>query len=160
MTTTTTTGTTPAQRRTRPTALAERMAAADWTALAEEIDTLGCALTPRLLGPADCRALIALYDDPSRFRSTVDMARHRFGSGQYRYGAHSRPGPGPHPGPGLPGRPGAAPTGSEHRDRRGQSIEPPVTSKRWPVIQRDASEARNAATSAMSEGRPIRLNTE
>lgn len=93
MTTTTTTGTTPAQRRTRPAALAERVAAADWTALAEEIDTLGCALTPRLLGPDDCRALIALYDDPSRFRSTVDMARHRFGSGQYRYFADPLPEP-------------------------------------------------------------------
>lgn len=32
-----------------------------------------------------CRALAALYDEDGRFRSTVDMARHRFGDGQYRY---------------------------------------------------------------------------
>ncbi|MFJ2767004.1 2OG-Fe(II) oxygenase [Streptomyces sp. NPDC087300] len=59
--------------------------AADWTALAAELDTHGCALTPRLLTTEQCRALADLYDDEARFRSTVDMARHRFGSGQYRY---------------------------------------------------------------------------
>jgi hypothetical protein len=32
-----------------------------------------------------------LYDDEVRFRSTVDMARHRFGAGQYRYFAHPLP---------------------------------------------------------------------
>jgi uncharacterized protein len=26
-----------------------------------------------------------LYDQPELFRSTIDMGRHRFGSGQYRY---------------------------------------------------------------------------
>ncbi|MFF8784886.1 2OG-Fe(II) oxygenase [Streptomyces sp. NPDC015125] len=91
--TTSTTVTTSTKRRTRPTALAERVAAADWTALAGELDTLGCAVTPRLLSPADCRALIALYDETARFRSTVDMARHRFGSGQYRYFADPLPEP-------------------------------------------------------------------
>ena len=32
-----------------------------------------------------------LYDDDDRFRSTIDMARHRFGAGQYRYFAHPLP---------------------------------------------------------------------
>ncbi|MFE0381987.1 2OG-Fe(II) oxygenase [Streptomyces inhibens] len=82
------------KRRARPTTVpAERVAAADWTALAGELDTVGCALTPRLLAPADCRALSALYDDAGRFRSTIDMARHRFGSGQYRYFADPLPEP-------------------------------------------------------------------
>ncbi|MGW9172785.1 2OG-Fe(II) oxygenase [Streptomyces decoyicus] len=89
----TTTTTTTTKRRARAGALAERVGAADWTALADELDTLGCALTPRLLGPADCRDLIALYDRPARFRSTIDMARHRFGSGQYRYFADPLPEP-------------------------------------------------------------------
>lgn len=65
--------------------------AADWTALATELDAHGCALTPRLIAPDQCRALAALYDDLTLFRSTVDMARHRFGSGQYRYFAEELP---------------------------------------------------------------------
>ncbi|MFE0193517.1 2OG-Fe(II) oxygenase [Streptomyces sp. NPDC059008] len=85
--------TTTTKRRTRHAVLADRVAAADWTAIGEELDATGCALTPRLLTPADRRALVALYDDADRFRSTVDMARHRFGSGQYRYFADPLPGP-------------------------------------------------------------------
>ncbi|MEV5200489.1 2OG-Fe(II) oxygenase [Streptomyces sp. NPDC053720] len=70
-----------------------RVAAADWTAVAAELDAQGCALTPPLLTPDECRALAGLYDDADRFRSTVDMARHRFGSGQYRYFTHELPEP-------------------------------------------------------------------
>ncbi|GAA0477597.1 2OG-Fe(II) oxygenase [Streptomyces sp. NPDC046215] len=66
---------------------------ADWQALGSELDTFGCALTPRLLSPRDCRALAGLYEDTSRFRSTVDMARYRFGSGQYRYFRYPCPEP-------------------------------------------------------------------
>jgi len=29
--------------------------------------------------------LTGLYGDDARFRSTIDMARHRFGQGEYRY---------------------------------------------------------------------------
>ncbi|GGU93790.1 prolyl 4-hydroxylase [Streptomyces albospinus] len=78
---------------TRPAALADRVAATDWAALTGELDALGCALTPQLLTPADCRALSGLYDEPGHFRSTVDMARHRFGSGRYRYFADPLPEP-------------------------------------------------------------------
>ncbi|SEN35411.1 hypothetical protein SAMN05216267_100490 [Actinacidiphila rubida] len=65
--------------------LAQRVAATDWTALTAELDTYGSALTGPLLTADECRGLSALYGDDTRFRSTVDMARHRFGSGQYRY---------------------------------------------------------------------------
>ena len=58
---------------------------ADWPALAGELDEVGCALTPQLLTPEECRSIAALYDDAERFRATIDMARYRFGSGQYRY---------------------------------------------------------------------------
>ncbi|MET9514541.1 2OG-Fe(II) oxygenase [Streptomyces sp. NPDC002994] len=71
--------------RTVGGAAACRVAAGDWRALADEVNEYGCALTQRILTPAECRKLAALYDDTERFRSTVDMARHRFGSGQYRY---------------------------------------------------------------------------
>jgi uncharacterized protein len=58
-----------------------------------ELDALGCALLPRLLSPVECKELAALYDHDKRFRSTVNMARHRFGEGEYRY--FQRPYPAP-----------------------------------------------------------------
>lgn len=67
------------------TTWAERVAAADWPAIAGELDEYGCALTPQLLTPAEARGIADLYDDTGRFRSTIDMARHRFGKGRYRY---------------------------------------------------------------------------
>ena len=45
----------------------------------------------RVLDLDECRSLAALYDDDRRFRSTIDMARHRFGAGEYRYFAHPLP---------------------------------------------------------------------
>ncbi|WP_326769635.1 2OG-Fe(II) oxygenase [Streptomyces sp. NBC_01591] len=65
--------------------------ATDWTALTDEIAEYGSAPTGPLLTPAQCRETAALYDETERFRSTVDMARHRFGSGQYRYFTHDLP---------------------------------------------------------------------
>ncbi|MFI6800723.1 2OG-Fe(II) oxygenase [Streptosporangium canum] len=65
--------------------LATRVGQVDWSGVTDEVDAHGCALTPRLLGPAECAELSALYEEAWRFRSTVDMARYRFGSGQYRY---------------------------------------------------------------------------
>jgi hypothetical protein len=69
------------------------LAAADWPAITAELDASGCAVTPRLLTPAQCHDLAARYDQPDLFRSTIDMARHRFGSGQYRYFTHDLPAP-------------------------------------------------------------------
>ncbi|QLY33250.1 2OG-Fe(II) oxygenase [Nocardia huaxiensis] len=63
----------------------------DWAALAAELDEYGSALTGRLLTADQCRALTELYDQEQRFRTTVDMARLRFGSGQYRYFTHDLP---------------------------------------------------------------------
>jgi uncharacterized protein len=62
-----------------------RVAAADWSAIAAELDDVGCALTPPVLSASACAEIADWYDDEARFRSTVDMARFRFGSGQYRY---------------------------------------------------------------------------
>lgn len=65
----------------------------DWTALAQELDAHGCATIPKLLSPADCAGLAARYDAPAGFRSTVVMARHGFGRGEYRYFAYPLPEP-------------------------------------------------------------------
>ena len=72
---------------------ARRVAAANWDDVAAELDEYGGAMLPRLLTPAECTTLIGLYDQPEHFRATVDMARHRFGSGQYRYFADPLPAP-------------------------------------------------------------------
>ena len=50
-----------------------------------EVNDLGCALLPRLLAPAEAGRIAGLYDEVDHFRATIDMARHRFGDGQYRY---------------------------------------------------------------------------
>jgi uncharacterized protein len=71
--------------RLKDAGTSRRVAAADWTGVAAALDQDGCALLPQLLTAAECRQLTSLYDDPGRFRATIDMARHRFGSGQYRY---------------------------------------------------------------------------
>jgi uncharacterized protein len=73
--------------------ISSRVAATDWAGVADGLDDLGCALTGPLLEPDECRDVAALFDRPELFRSTVDMARHRFGSGRYRY--FQRPYPDP-----------------------------------------------------------------
>lgn len=70
---------------------ADRVTEEDWDALTHELNEYGNALTGPLLNPDECRATAALYDEPAHFRTTVDMARHRFGSGQYRYFTHELP---------------------------------------------------------------------
>jgi hypothetical protein len=62
----------------------------DWVT---ELDTHGCALLPQLLTPAEAASIVALYDEPAHFRATIDMARYRFGQGQYRYFAAPFPEP-------------------------------------------------------------------
>jgi uncharacterized protein len=57
----------------------------DWDHVKEELDRYGCALTGPLLTPAEAKDIKNLYDDDTRFRATIDMARHRFGEGEYRY---------------------------------------------------------------------------
>lgn len=63
----------------------------DWKQLTAELDSVGCALTPPLLTPAQCGEISGLYDEVERFRATIDMQRYRFGSGQYRYFDHPLP---------------------------------------------------------------------
>ena len=56
-----------------------RVAAYDWQALAGELDSYGCAVLPKLLWPAECHTIAALYSNESHFRSHIHMARHGFG---------------------------------------------------------------------------------
>ncbi|BDT99128.1 2OG-Fe(II) oxygenase [Nocardia sputorum] len=71
--------------------LADRVDDQPWQALLEEVDAHGCAATGPILTPGECAEFTALWDDRTRFRSTVDMARYRFGEGTYRYFADPVP---------------------------------------------------------------------
>jgi hypothetical protein len=75
---------------TTPAGVRERVDALVWEELREQLDERGFAVTPALLDPAECAELADLFDG-GRFRSTIDMARHRFGDGRYRYFDHPLP---------------------------------------------------------------------
>jgi hypothetical protein len=57
----------------------ERVSATDWDSVRADLDAYGCGLTGPLLTPDEAAQIAALYDDDSRFRSTITMGRHRFG---------------------------------------------------------------------------------
>lgn len=61
-----------------------RVQAVDWPALEACLWERGYAVTP-LLTPGECTELAGLYGRERLFRSRVEMARHRFGEGEYRY---------------------------------------------------------------------------
>ncbi|OBI94149.1 2OG-Fe(II) oxygenase [Mycobacterium sp. 1245805.9] len=68
-----------------PSKWARRVNAADWEAVSADMNEVGGALLPRLLTPRECAAMLDLYPDDKLFRATVDMGRHRYGEGEYRY---------------------------------------------------------------------------
>jgi hypothetical protein len=71
--------------------IAARLAELDWEAIERSLQDQGFAKTHSLLTPDECEELVVLYHDDSRFRSRVDMARYRFGEGDYKYLAHPLP---------------------------------------------------------------------
>jgi hypothetical protein len=73
------------------TPLARRVDELDWDRTVVALDEVGIAATGPILTADECHDLRALYDQTDRFRSTIDMASHRFGQGQYRYFAHPLP---------------------------------------------------------------------
>jgi hypothetical protein len=65
--------------------MTERVDRADWSTIATELNAYGCGSVGRILTSQQCREISRLYEQTEHFRSTIDMARYRFGSGQYRY---------------------------------------------------------------------------
>lgn len=68
----------------------QRVDALPWDDLQGQLDEFGHAVTAPVLSASECEDLADLFDG-GRFRSTVDMARHRFGDGRYRYFDHPLP---------------------------------------------------------------------
>jgi hypothetical protein len=71
-------------------AVVDRVDALDWADLTAQLDGRGFAVTAPLLTDSETAELADLFDGGS-FRSTIDMARHRFGDGRYRYFDHPLP---------------------------------------------------------------------
>jgi uncharacterized protein len=72
-------------------AIRGRLEALDWEGIERALWERGHACLPGVLTVEECRDLVALYSDDTRFRSRIDMARHRFGVGDYKYFAHPLP---------------------------------------------------------------------
>jgi hypothetical protein len=69
----------------------ERIAAVDWSQVSADLEAQGAALIQRLITPAECQTLAALYPRAEPFRSRVVMARHGFGRGEYKYFCYPLP---------------------------------------------------------------------
>jgi len=68
-----------------------RLNRVEWDRVTEGLDQRGWATTGPLLTADERRDLIAAYGEDARFRSTVAMARHGYGRGEYRYFAYPLP---------------------------------------------------------------------
>jgi len=64
---------------------ADRVNSGDWQGITAEINEYGGALLPQLLTPEEAEEIRGLYEVDELFRSTVNMGRHRFGEGEYKY---------------------------------------------------------------------------
>ncbi|CAM5790405.1 MULTISPECIES: 2OG-Fe(II) oxygenase [Brevibacillus] len=68
-----------------PDRLAQRISALDWDTPQQTLDEQGYAVVPGILTQEQCREIIETYTVESHFRSTIKMARYRFGVGEYKY---------------------------------------------------------------------------
>lgn len=71
--------------------IVQRIQSLDWEGLASALSENGYAQTGRVLTVEECRDLSSLYADDKLFRSHIDMARFRFGLGDYKYFANPLP---------------------------------------------------------------------
>src|SRR5207244_2636605 len=65
--------------------------AIDWAQVSAGLDAQGSSVIERLVSPAECDALAALYPIDGVFRSRVVMERHGFGRGEYKYFSYPLP---------------------------------------------------------------------
>ncbi len=59
--------------------------------IAASLDAEGYATVASVVSADQCRSLTAAYDDDDLFRSRIVMARHGFGSGEYKYFTYPLP---------------------------------------------------------------------
>ncbi|HEY4894280.1 MAG TPA: 2OG-Fe(II) oxygenase [Reyranella sp.] len=57
----------------------------------DSLASRGFIVAPGLIGPAECRALAALWPEQARFRKHIVMQRHGYGQGEYQYFSYPLP---------------------------------------------------------------------
>jgi uncharacterized protein len=80
-----------AVRENIPNSIGARVSGLNWATIAADLDARGFATTGALLEPQECAELVSIYDDATKFRSRVIMARHGFGRGEYQYFSYPLP---------------------------------------------------------------------
>jgi hypothetical protein len=75
----------------RKRGLTQRVDEVTWPKVTDDLAANGIAALGPILEPGECAELADLYEDATVFRSTIDMARYRFGEGEYRYFADPLP---------------------------------------------------------------------
>src|SRR5258705_9872437 len=68
-----------------------RMDGYDWAGVSAHLDAHGWAMLSKLLTPSETATVAGFFDDDSKFRSHIVMARHGFGRGEYKYFAYPLP---------------------------------------------------------------------
>jgi hypothetical protein len=63
----------------------------DWQRIEASIEADAYAILKSALTPHECESVVAAYDDDSKFRSRIVMARHGFGNGEYKYFGYPLP---------------------------------------------------------------------
>jgi hypothetical protein len=69
----------------------DRIADIDWERVYADLDGEGWAVLPTFLTGHECDEISAIYGPGEAFRSHVQMVRHGFGRGEYRYFAYPLP---------------------------------------------------------------------
>lgn len=114
--------------------------ALDWDRIGADLDARGWAATGPVLSPAGCEALAALYGQDERFRKQVVMARHGYGSGEYKYLAYPLPEPVASLRPALYAR--LAPVADRWNAAMGIAARFPATHEAFLARCREAGQAR------------------
>jgi hypothetical protein len=65
--------------------ISQRIEEFDWQQTDEGLDKYGCVKITKILQENECDALVSLYIQEDIYRTRIDMARHSFGRGEYKY---------------------------------------------------------------------------
>ncbi|MCJ0830331.1 2OG-Fe(II) oxygenase [Acinetobacter sp. NIPH1876] len=72
-------------------AVIDKIQAADWEAITEQMHQQGFALIEQVLSTELCEMLKHAYPQTELYRKTVEMQRYRFGRGEYKYFTYPLP---------------------------------------------------------------------
>lgn len=62
-----------------------------WASIQHNLDEQGFAQLAPILTKAECESIIDLYSKQESYRTTINMERYRFGSGEYKYFSYPLP---------------------------------------------------------------------